>query len=394
MSNEIFLIDGLRTPIGSFGGSLAPFSAAALGKTVLEALLKKNKLTAETVDEVILGCVLQAGQGQNTARQAALGAGLPKEKTAMTVNMVCGSGMRAIACAAQAIKSGDAELIAAGGTESMNNAPYLLKNARTGYRMGHGELTDSMVADGLWDIFNNYHMGVTAENLAAKYNISRQDQDAFAASSQQKAGKALAEGKFKDETVPVLIPQKKGNPVTFDKDEYPRPATTAETLAKLKPAFKKDGSVTAGNSSGVNDGAACLLVGSEAAVKKHSLKPMARLVSYAWAGVDPSVMGIGPVEAVRKALAKAGWKLQDLELIEANEAFAVQSLSVGKELGWNADIVNVNGGAIALGHPIGASGARIMVTLLHEMRRRKAKKGLATLCIGGGMGIASCDETL
>ena len=394
MTEEILITDAVRTPVGSFCGALSPFSAATLGKLAIEALLKRNNLSPEAVDEVILGCVLQAGLGQNVARQSAIAAGLPNAKTAMTINMVCGSGMRAVSSAAQAIKSGDAEVIIAGGMESMSNAPYVLKNARTGMRMGHSQCTDSMISEGLWDIFNDYHMGVTAENVAAKYGITRQEQDAFAALSQQKAGKAQSEGKFKDEIIPVSIPQKKGDPIIFDKDEYPRPATTAEVLAKLKSAFKKDGTVTAGNASGINDGAACLLISSAAAAKKHGLKPVARLASYGWHGTDPSVMGIGPVEAVRKALSKAGWKLEDVDLIEANEAFAAQSLAVAKELGFDAAKVNVNGGAIALGHPIGASGARIMTTLLHEMRRRKAKKGLATLCIGGGMGIASCVELL
>ncbi len=349
-------------------------------------------MSAEAVDDVILGCVLQAGLGQNVARQAAVKSGLGNAKTALTVNRVCGSGMRAVAMAAQSILAGDADIIIAGGTESMSNAPYVLKKARTGYRMGNGELVDEMVYDGLWDIFNDYHMGVTAENLAAKYGLTRAMQDEFAAHSQQKTEKAIAAGKFNDEIVPVAIPQKKGEPVMFKTDEYPRAGTTVETLGKLRPAFKKDGTVTAGNSSGINDGAAALLVASGEAVKKHGLKPVAKIVSYGWAGVDPSVMGIGPVEAVRKALAKAGWTMQDVDLIEGNEAFAAQALSVDKELGFDPEKLNVNGGAIALGHPIGASGARILVTLIHEMKKRGAKKGLATLCIGGGMGIATCVE--
>jgi acetyl-CoA C-acetyltransferase len=389
---EVFIVDGVRTAIGSFGGSLADFSSVELGKVVTKALLERTKVAPADIDEVLMGCIYQAGLGQGVARQVAIGAGIPAEKTAVTLNMLCGSGMRTIAAAAQGIMCGDAEMIVAGGTESMTNAPYLLKKARYGYKMGHGELIDSMIGDGLWDIFNNYHMGVTAENLAAKYNLTREEQDKFAAESQNKAEKALKEGRFADEIAPVMIPQRKGDPVAFAKDEFPKAGVTAEGLARLRPAFKKDGTVTAANASGINDGAACVLVASADAVKKHNLKPMAKIVSYGWAGVDPSIMGIGPVEAVRKALKKAGWELKDVELIEANEAFAAQALSVAKELGFNKDIVNVNGGAIALGHPVGASGARIVVTLLHEMKKRNLKKGLATLCIGGGMGIAICVE--
>ncbi|MFA5161054.1 MAG: acetyl-CoA C-acetyltransferase [Elusimicrobiales bacterium] len=389
---QAYIAGGARTAIGNFGGALADVTAAELGRTVVAGLIKKHGLDPAAVDEVLMGCILQAGQGQNVARQAAVNAGIPKEKTALTVNMVCGSGMRAVAMAAQSVKCGDAQLVLAGGTESMSNSPYLLKKARTGYRMGNGELVDSMIADGLWDIFNNYHMGITAENLAAKYGITRQEQDAFATASQNKAEKAIAAGKFRDEILPVMIPQRKGEPVAFEKDEFPKAGVTAEKLGALRPAFKKDGTVTAANSSGINDGAACVIVASEEAVKANNLKPLARIASYAWHGTDPSVMGIGPVEAVRAALAKAGWKLSDVGLIEANEAFAAQSLAVAKELGFNGDIVNVNGGAIALGHPIGASGARILITLLYEMRRRAVKKGLATLCIGGGMGIAMCVE--
>lgn len=389
---EVFIIDGVRTPIGSFGGSLAGFSSVELGKVTTKALLERTKVPAAEIDEVLYGCIYQAGLGQGQARQIAVGAGIPVEKTAATINMLCGSGLRTVAMAAQQIMCGDAEMIIAGGSESMTNAPYLLKKARGGYKMGHGELTDSMIGDGLWDIFNNYHMGMTAENLAAKYDLTREEQDKFAAESQNKAEKALKEDRFGDETAPVAIPQRKGDPVMFAKDEYPKAGVTPEGLAKLRPAFKKDGSVTAGNASGINDGAACVLVASADAVKKHNLKPMAKIASYAWAGVDPSIMGIGPVEAVRKALKKAGWELKDVELIEANEAFAAQALSVARELGFNKDIVNVNGGAIALGHPVGASGARVLVTLLHEMKKRDARKGLATLCIGGGMGIAMCVE--
>jgi len=389
---EVFIVDGVRTAIGSFGGSLADFSSVELGKVVTAAVMERAKVNPADIDEVLMGSIYQAGLGQGVARQVAIGAGIPVEKTAVTLNMLCGSGMRAVATAAQNIMCGDAEMIIAGGTESMTNAPYLLKKARYGYKMGHGELTDSLIGDGLWDVFNNYHMGMTAENLVAKYGLTREEQDKFAAESQNKAEKALKENRFADEIAPVAIPQRKGDPIMFAKDEYPKAGVTAEGLAKLRPAFKKDGSVTAGNASGINDGAAALLIASADAVKKHNLTPMAKIVSYAWAGVDPSIMGIGPAEAVRKALKKANWELKDVELIEANEAFAAQSLSVAKELGFNKDIVNVNGGAVALGHPVGASGARILVTLLHEMKKRNVKKGLATLCIGEARGIAICVE--
>ena len=389
---EVFIAEGVRTAIGSFGGALADFSSVELGKTAAKALLERAKVNPADIDEALFGSIYQAGVGQNMARQIAIGAGVPNNKTAMTVNMLCGSGLRTVAMAAQQIKCGDADMIIAGGAESMTNAPYLLKKVRYGYKMGHGELLDSMISDGLWDIFNNYHMGVTAENLAAKYGLGREEQDKFAALSQNKAEKAIKDGRFKDEIIPVAIPQRKGDPVMFTQDEFPKPGVTVEGLAKLRPAFKKDGTVTAANASGINDGAACVLAASEDAVKKHSLKPMARIVSYGWAGVDPAIMGIGPADAVRLALKRAGWQLKDVELIEANEAFAAQSLAVAKELGFNSDIVNVNGGAIALGHPVGASGARILVTLLHEMKKRNVKKGLATLCIGGGMGIAMCVE--
>ncbi|MDA8244388.1 MAG: acetyl-CoA C-acetyltransferase [Elusimicrobia bacterium] len=389
---EAYIIDGVRTAIGSFGGALSGFSSVELGKAAVTALLERTKVPAAEIDEVLIGSIYQAGLGQGPARQIAVGAGIPVEKTAVTLNMLCGSGLRTVAMAAQQIACGDAEMIIAGGAESMTNAPYLLKKARNGYKMGNGELIDSMIGDGLWDIFNNYHMGMTAENLATKYGLSREEQDKFAAESQNKAEKALNENRFKDEIAPIAIPQRKGEIVVFERDEYPKAGVTPAALAKLRPAFKKDGTVTAGNASGINDGAACVLVASAEAVRKHNLKPMAKIVSYAWAGVDPSIMGIGPAEAVRKALKKAGWELKDVELIEANEAFAAQALSVAKELGFNNGIVNVNGGAIALGHPVGASGARVLVTLLHEMKKRGAKKGLATLCIGGGMGIAMCVE--
>ena len=389
---KAYIAEALRTAVGKFQGTLSNTGSVELGKTVVKAVIERSGLKPENVDEVIMGSICTAGMGQNVARQIEIAAGIPVEKTAVTLNMVCGSGMRAIAMAAQEIKCGDAEVIAAGGSENMTAAPYVLKKARGGYRMGNGEIIDTMVNDGLWDVFNNCHMGITAENLAVKYNISRAEQDKMSAESQNKAEKAIKEGRFKDEIVPVVIPQRKGDPVVFDTDEFPRFGTTEQTLAKLKSAFKKDGTVTAGNASGCNDGAAAVLVVSEDALKKYNLKPLARIVSYAWAGVDPSIMGIGPAYAVRKALDKAGWKLEDVELIEANEAFAAQALSVAKELGFNKEIVNVNGGAVALGHPIGASGARITVSLLHEMKKRGVKKGLATLCIGGGMGIAMCFE--
>ncbi len=390
--NEVFIIDAVRTAIGNFGGAISSLSATELGTIVVKNLLERNKLNGREIDEVLMGCVLQAGLGQNMARQVAVNAGIPNDKTAMTINMVCGSGLRTVALAAQAIKTGDAELIIAGGSESMSNAPYLLPKARYGYKMGNGTMVDSMVNDGLWDVFNDYHMGITAENLAAKYNLSREDQDLFAAQSQNKAEQAISDGKFKDEIVPVIIPQKKKDPIVFDQDEFVRFGVTPESLARLSPAFKPDGTVTAANASGINDGASAILLASAEAVKQYNLKPIARIVSYAYHGTDPAIMGIGPVEAVKKALAKAGWEVNDLNLIEGNEAFAAQALSVIKELHFNTEIVNVNGGAIALGHPVGASGSRILTTLVHEMKRRKAIKGLATLCIGGGMGIAMCVE--
>ena len=390
--NDVFLVQPVRTAIGRFQGTLANISAVELGRCVVRQSLQRAKLEPSAVDEVIMGNVLSAGLGHNVARQIAIKADVPNEKTAFSVNMVCGSGLKAVALAAQAIKCGDADVVVAGGTENMTAAPYLLNKARSGYRLGDGELVDSLVKDGLWDVFNNIHMGVTAENIAEKYNITRQQQDEFAVTSQNKTEAAIAAGKFADEIVPVSVPQRKGQPLMFDEDEFPRKGTTLEVIAKLPPAFKKDGTVTAANSSGINDGAACMIVASSAAVKKYSLQPAARLVSYACHGTDPAIMGIGPVQAVKACLEKAGWSLSDLQLIEANEAFAAQALAVGMELKWNNEIVNVNGGAIALGHPIGASGARILVTLLHEMQRRKAAKGLATLCVGGGMGVAVCVE--
>ncbi|HAI85663.1 MAG TPA: acetyl-CoA C-acyltransferase [Firmicutes bacterium] len=389
---EAVIVSAARTAIGTFNGALANTSASELGAVVVRAALERAKAEPGAADEVLLGCILQAGQGQNPARQAALKAGLPVETPCATINKVCGSGLKAIALAAQSIMVGDAEIVVAGGTESMNLAPYILDKARTGYRMGHGQLIDSMIHDGLWCIFGDTHMGITAEKVAEQYGISRAEQDEFAAASQAKAAAAIESGRFADEIVPVMIPQRKGDPIKFDRDEHVRPGTTVESLAKLRPAFKKDGTVTAGNASGINDGAAAVVVMSADRARQMGLAPMAKIRAYASAGVDPSVMGIGPVPATRKALAKAGLKLDDIGLIEANEAFAAQSLAVGRDLGWDSAKVNVNGGAIALGHPVGASGARILITLLHEMQKRDVKYGLATLCIGGGMGIAMIVE--
>ncbi|MEG7362801.1 acetyl-CoA C-acetyltransferase [Pseudomonas citronellolis] len=385
---DVVIVAATRTAIGAFQGSLANIPAHELGAIVIRELLQRSGVKPEQVDEVILGQVLTAGSGQNPARQAAIAAGLPHAVPALTLNKVCGSGLKALHLAAQAIRCGDAEVVIAGGQENMSLSPYVLPKARTGLRMGHAQLVDSMIVDGLWDAFNDYHMGITAENLVDKYGISREEQDAFAAASQQKAVAAIEAGRFRDEIVPVSIPQRKGEALSFDTDEQPRAGTTAEALAKLKPAFKKDGSVTAGNASSLNDGAAAVLLMSAAKAKALGLPVLARIASYASAGVDPAIMGIGPVSATRRCLDKAGWQLAELDLIEANEAFAAQSLAVGKELGWDAAKVNVNGGAIALGHPIGASGCRVLVSLLHEMLRRDAKKGLATLCIGGGQGVA------
>ncbi len=392
--SEVFIMGAARTAIGTFSGSLAGVEAVELGAIAVREALVRSGVEPASVDEVLLGCVLTSGLGQNVARQVQLKAGIPQERCAMTLNMVCGSGLRSVAAAAQAIKAGDSSIVVAGGTESMSRSPYILKQARTGYRMGNGEIIDSMIYEGLTDIFNGYHMGITAENLAAKYGITRDAQDVFAASSQNKAEKAIATGRFKDEIVPVVMPQKKGEPIVFAQDEFPRTGITAESLGKLRPAFKPDGTVTAGNASGINDGASALVIGNSEAARSATggVQPLARIVSYGWHGCDPAIMGIGPVEAVRLALKKAGWKLSDVDLIEANEAFAAQSLSVAKELDFDMARVNVNGGAIALGHPIGSSGARILITLLYEMQKRNAKKGLATLCIGGGMGIALCVE--
>ncbi|MGA4634080.1 acetyl-CoA C-acetyltransferase [Pseudomonas solani] len=389
---DVVIVAATRTAVGSFQGSLANIPAPELGAAVIRQLLAQTGLDGAQVDEVILGQVLTAGSGQNPARQAAILAGLPNAVPAMTLNKVCGSGLKALHLAAQAIRCGDAEVIIAGGQENMSLAPYVMPGARTGLRMGHAKLIDTMIQDGLWDAFNDYHMGITAENLVEKYGISREAQDAFAAASQQKASVAIEAGRFVAEITPILIPQKKGDPVAFATDEQPRAGTTAESLAKLKPAFKKDGSVTAGNASSLNDGAAAVLLMSAEKAKALGLPVLARIAAYANAGVDPAIMGIGPVSATKRCLEKAGWNLGELDLIEANEAFAAQALSVGKELGWDAEKVNVNGGAIAIGHPIGASGCRVLVTLLHEMIKRDAKKGLATLCIGGGQGVALAIE--
>lgn len=383
---KVVIASGVRTAIGSFGGSLTGIGSAELGRTVIVEALKRANVKPEQVDEVIFGCVLQAGLGQNVSRQAAIKAGIPVEVPTLTINKVCGSGLRAVSLAFQSILSGDNDIVVAGGTESMTDAPYYLPKGRWGFRMGDSKVIDGMVYDGLWEIFNGYHMGMTAENLAEQYGISRQEQDAFSAASQQKTEKAIKEGRFKDEIVPVVIPQKKGDPKIFDTDEFPKAGITTEGLAKLPTAFKKDGTVTAASSSGINDGAAALVIMSEEKAKELGIKPLAEIVAWASGGVDPKIMGVGPVPATQKALKKAGLTLNDIDLIEANEAFAVQSLSVAKELNFDMNKVNVNGGAIALGHPIGASGARILVTLLHEMQKRDSKYGLATLCIGGGMG--------
>lgn len=386
--NSVVIVAAKRTAIGKFGGSLAKVSAPELGATVIKALLAETGVAGDAVDEVILGQVLTAGAGQNPARQAVIKAGLPDSVSAMTINKVCGSGLKAVMLAAQAIACGDAEIIIAGGQENMSASAHVLPNSRDGFRMGNATLVDSMITDGLWDAFNNYHMGITAENVANKYGISREVQDAFALASQQKAIVAQDAGKFKDEIVAVTIPQRKGDPLVFDTDEYINRKTHAESLAGLRPAFDKAGTVTAGNASGINDGAAAVMVMSADKAKALGLTPLASIQAYASAAIDPAIMGMGPVYASRKALAKAGWQADEVELMEINEAFAAQASAVNQEMGWNTDKINVNGGAIALGHPIGASGCRILVSLLHEMQRRDAKKGLASLCIGGGMGVA------
>lgn len=392
--HEVVIVRALRTAIGSFGGTLKDLSAAELATIIIKEILDETGIPAEEIDEVILGNVLQAASGQNPARQAAIKAGVPESVPSYTVNKVCGSGLKTVGLAAQAIRAGDGHMYMVGGTESMSMAPYADLKSRWGARMGHNELVDVMIKDGLWCAFNDVHMGITAENIAERWNLSREAQDEFAAASQQKYQVAQAENRFAREIVPVMIPQRKGDPIRFTQDEYPRAGVTAEGLGKLRPAFKKDGTVTAGNASGINDGAAVLLVMSGEKAKALGLKPMARVLSYAASGVDPATMGMGPVEASRKALSKAKMAMDDLDLIEANEAFASQSLAVAQELKFDPEKVNVNGGAIALGHPIGASGARILVTLLHALEQRGLKRGLATLCIGGGQGYATVVERI
>ncbi len=384
---RVVITGAARTAIGTFGGALAGVSAADLGAVAIREALRRSSIEPEMVDEVLMGNVLQAGQGMNVARQAALKAGLPAAVPCMTVNKVCGSGLKSVTLGAQAIACGDADIVVAGGTENMDMAPYLVSRGRYGYKMGHGELTDSMIRDGLWCIFTDAHMGMTAEIVAEKWGITREMQDEYAAMSQNRAEAAIKAGRFKDEIVAVEIPQRKGSPILFEQDEHPRFGTTPEKLAALKPAFKKDGTVTAGNASGINDGAAALVLMSEQRAAEIGVDPIAAIRAYASAGVSPEIMGIGPVPATRKALEKAGLRLDDIDILEINEAFAATSLAVGKELGPDPEKVNVNGGAIALGHPIGASGARILVTLLYEMMKRGSKRGLASLCIGGGMGI-------
>nr|WP_297356735.1 acetyl-CoA C-acetyltransferase [uncultured Caldimonas sp.] len=385
---EIVIVSAARTAVGKFGGALAKTPAAELGATVINEVLQRAKLQGDQVSEVILGQVLQAGCGQNPARQAVIKAGLPNAVPAMTINKVCGSGLKAVMLAAQAIRDGDSEIVIAGGQENMSLSPHVLLGSRDGQRMGDWKMIDSMITDGLWDVYNQYHMGITAENVAKQYGITREQQDELALASQQKAAAAQDAGRFKDEIVPVKIPQRKGDPVVFDADEFINRKTNADALAGLRPAFDKAGSVTAGNASGINDGAAAVVVMSAKRADQLGLKPLARIASYASAGLDPAYMGMGPVPAARKALERAGWKPADLDLLEINEAFAAQACAVHKEMGWDTSKVNVNGGAIAIGHPIGASGCRILVTLLHEMQRRNAKKGIASLCIGGGMGVA------
>ncbi|HDL89476.1 MAG TPA: acetyl-CoA C-acetyltransferase [Thermodesulforhabdus norvegica] len=389
---QAVIATAVRTAVGRFGQTLASIPAVELGVVALKEAFKRINLDPAQVDEVILGNVLQAGQGQNPARQVAVKSGVPVEVPAYTVNKVCASGLKSVMLAAQMIMLDDAEIIVAGGIENMSMAPYAVPKARWGHRMGDGQLVDLMILDGLWEIFNGYHMGITAENIAEKYSISREEQDEFAFKSQQKTEAAIKSGRFKDEIVPVEVPQRKGNPIIFDTDEHPRFGTTMEALSKLPPAFKKDGTVTAGNASGINDGAAIVIVMSEKKAASLGIEPMARIVSFASAGVDPAYMGLGPIPASKKALEKAGWTVDDLDLIELNEAFAAQSIAVNREMGWDTDKVNVNGGAIALGHPIGASGARILTTLLYEMQKRNVQKGLATLCIGGGQGCAMTVE--
>ncbi len=385
---DVVIASAARTPVGAFNGGLSSVLASYLGSVAIKEAMKRAEVDPGDVDEAIMGQILTGGAGQNPARQAAIGAGIPVEKTAYQINQLCGSGLRTVALGYQAIKVGDADIVVAGGQESMSQAPHVA-HLRNGAKMGDVKFIDSMIKDGLWDAFNSYHMGNTAENVARKWQLTREEQDAFAAASQQKAEAAQKAGKFNDELTPVTIKTRKGD-ITVDSDEYPKHGTTAESLAKLRPAFDKEGTVTAGNASGINDGAAALVLMSADTAAKRGVTPLARIVSWATCGVDPAIMGTGPIPASRKALEKAGWTTDDLDLVEANEAFAAQALAVNKDLGWDTDKVNVNGGAIAIGHPVGASGARVLVTLLHEMARRDAKKGLATLCIGGGMGIAMC----
>ncbi|MBL3555550.1 MULTISPECIES: acetyl-CoA C-acetyltransferase [Marinobacter] len=389
---DVVIVAAKRTAVGSFGGGLSSLRADQLGSAVIKALLEESGVAADQVNEVVLGQVLTAGCGQNPARQASINAGIPASVPAMTINKVCGSGLKAVHMAVQAIRCGDAELMIAGGQESMSQAPHVLPNSRNGQRMGNWNMVDTMISDGLWEAFNDYHMGVTAENIVEKYGISREEQDEFAAASQQKAAAAMDAGYFDGQIVPVTIPQRKGDPLIVNKDETPRAGVTAESLGKLRPAFKKDGTVTAGNASSLNDGAAAVIVCSADKARELGLTPLATIRAHANAGVDPTIMGTGPIPASQRCLKLAGWSVEDLDLVEANEAFAAQAISVNRDLGWDTAKVNVNGGAIALGHPIGASGCRILVSLLHEMARRDAKKGLATLCIGGGMGVALAVE--
>ena len=389
---DVVIVAAKRTAVGSFGGGLSSLRADQLGSAVIKALLEESGIAADQVNEVVLGQVLTAGCGQNPARQASINAGIPASVPAMTINKVCGSGLKAVHMAVQAIRCGDAELMIAGGQESMSQAPHVLPNSRNGQRMGNWNMVDTMISDGLWDAFNDYHMGVTAENIVDKYGITREEQDEFAAASQQKAAAAIDAGYFEGQIVPITIPQRKGDPLIVKTDENPRAGVTAESLSKLRGAFKKDGTVTAGNASSLNDGAAAVIVCSADKAKELGLEPLATIRAHANAGVDPTIMGTGPIPASQRCLKLAGWSVDDLDLVEANEAFAAQAISVNRDLGWDTTKVNVNGGAIALGHPIGASGCRILVSLLHEMARRDAKKGLATLCIGGGMGVALAVE--
>ncbi len=389
-ANAVVIVSAVRTPVGSFNGALSSLPASELGRVALQAAMQRAGLEGKDIDEVILGQILTTGAGQNPARQAAINAGIPVESPAWGMNQLCGSGLRAVALGMQQIVNGDANIVAAGGQESMSQAPHCA-HMREGVKMGDYKMIDTMIKDGLWDAFNGYHMGNTAENVAKQWQITREQQDTFAVASQNKAEAAQKAGKFKDEIAPVTVKTRKGD-IVVDQDEYIKHGVTMESVGKLRPAFDKEGSVTAGNASGINDGAAVVILMSEAEAKKRGLKPLARIVSWANAGVDPAIMGTGPIPASRAALKKAGWKVEDLDLVEANEAFAAQACAVNSDMGWNPDIVNVNGGAIAIGHPIGASGCRVFVTLLHEMQKRDAKKGLATLCIGGGMGVAMCVE--